>query len=52
MSAFIHFSQTVLWLGAECSVLEDCVHSLSEPTDLMNLLQHHKQHGHLEQHGE
>uniref|UniRef100_A0A3Q3QNQ4 C2H2-type domain-containing protein n=1 Tax=Monopterus albus TaxID=43700 RepID=A0A3Q3QNQ4_MONAL len=42
--------QTVSWLGAECSMLEDCVHSVSEPTDLKNLLQHHKHHGHLEQH--
>ncbi|XP_026218897.1 zinc finger protein 135-like isoform X2 [Anabas testudineus] len=42
--------QTVLWLGAECSVLEDCVLSVSEPSDLKNLLQHHKQYGHLEQH--
>ncbi|XP_042367047.1 zinc finger protein 585A-like [Plectropomus leopardus] len=42
--------QTVSWLGADCSVLEDCVHSVSEPTDLKNLLQHHKCLGHLEQH--
>ncbi|XP_078137651.1 uncharacterized protein LOC144537701 [Sander vitreus] len=42
--------QTVSWLGAECSVLEDCVHSVSEPTDLKNLLQHHRHLGHLEQH--
>ncbi|XP_040885768.1 zinc finger protein 132-like isoform X2 [Toxotes jaculatrix] len=42
--------QTVSWLGAESSVLEDCVHSVSEPTDLKNLLQHHKHLGHLEQH--
>ncbi|XP_059181683.1 zinc finger protein 585A-like [Centropristis striata] len=42
--------QTVSWLGAECSVLEDCVHSVSDPTDLKNLLQHHKHLGHLEQH--
>ncbi|XP_038595162.1 zinc finger and SCAN domain-containing protein 2-like isoform X2 [Micropterus salmoides] len=42
--------QTVSWLGAECSVLEDCVHSVSEPSDLKYLLQHHKQLGHLEQH--
>uniref|UniRef100_A0A3B4YNK8 C2H2-type domain-containing protein n=1 Tax=Seriola lalandi dorsalis TaxID=1841481 RepID=A0A3B4YNK8_SERLL len=44
--------QTASWLGAECSVLEDCVHSVSEPTDLKNLLQHHKHLGNLEQHGE
>ncbi|XP_068163326.1 zinc finger protein 11-like [Antennarius striatus] len=42
--------QTISWLGAECAVLDDCVHSVSEPTDLINLLQHHKQLGHLEQH--
>ncbi|XP_044042797.1 zinc finger protein 16-like isoform X2 [Siniperca chuatsi] len=42
--------QTVSWLGAECSVLEDCVHLVSEPTDLKNLLQHHKHLGHLDQH--
>lgn len=49
---FTHVSQTVSWLGAESSVLEDCVHSLSKPTDLKHLLRHHKQLGHLEQHGE
>ncbi|XP_047430709.1 zinc finger protein 11-like [Mugil cephalus] len=42
--------QTVSWLGAKCSLLEDCVHSVSEPTDLKNLLRHHKNLGHLEQH--
>ncbi|XP_070785144.1 zinc finger protein 11-like [Enoplosus armatus] len=42
--------QTVSWLGAECSVLEDCVRSVSEPTDLKHLLQHHRHLGHLEQH--
>ncbi|KAM9845843.1 uncharacterized protein ACBR49_010839 [Aulostomus maculatus] len=42
--------QTVCWLGAECSLLKDCVHSVSEPTDLRTLLQHHKRLGHLEQH--
>ncbi|XP_018539870.1 zinc finger protein 585A isoform X1 [Lates calcarifer] len=42
--------QTVSWLGAECSVMKDCVHSVCEPTDLKNLLQHHKHLGHLEQH--
>uniref|UniRef100_A0A8P4KFP8 C2H2-type domain-containing protein n=1 Tax=Dicentrarchus labrax TaxID=13489 RepID=A0A8P4KFP8_DICLA len=31
--------QTVSWLGAERSVLEECVHSVSEPTDLKILLQ-------------
>eukprot|EP00064_Thunnus_orientalis_P004377 superscaffoldBa00000395_g4388 len=42
--------QTVSWLGAEGSVLEDCVCSVSEPTDLKTLLQHHKHLQHLEQH--
>ncbi|XP_068442879.1 zinc finger protein 11-like [Clinocottus analis] len=42
--------QTVSWLGAERSVLEDCVRSVSEPTDLNVLLQCHKRLGHLEQH--
>lgn len=28
------------------------MHSVCEPADLKNLLQHHKQHRHLEQHGE
>ncbi|XP_034382492.1 zinc finger protein 420-like [Cyclopterus lumpus] len=42
--------QTVSWLGAECSVLEDCVRSVSEPTDLNVLLQRHRRLGHLEQH--
>nr|XP_046234336.1 zinc finger protein 37-like [Scatophagus argus] len=42
--------QTVSWLEANCSVLEDCVNSISEHTDLLNLLQHHKNLGHLEQH--
>ncbi|KAM8908731.1 uncharacterized protein AB9W97_005927 [Spinachia spinachia] len=42
--------QTVSWLGAESAALADCVHSVSEPTDLKMLLQHHKQLGHLEQH--
>lgn len=42
--------QTVFWLGAESSALEDCVRSVSEPTDLKNLLRHHKHLGHLEQH--
>ncbi|KAM3587575.1 uncharacterized protein V6R79_009266 [Siganus canaliculatus] len=42
--------QTVSWLGAESSGLEDCVHSVSESTDLKTLLQHHRHLGHLEQH--
>ncbi|XP_008399543.2 zinc finger protein 420-like [Poecilia reticulata] len=42
--------QTVSWLGAECSLLEDCLQTVSEPTDLKNLLQHHKNLGHLDQH--
>ncbi|KAK2883271.1 zinc finger protein 11-like isoform X2 [Channa argus] len=44
------FEQIVSWLGARCSVLEDIMHSLSEPADMKNLLQYHKQRGHLEQH--
>ncbi|KAM4523208.1 tRNA N6-adenosine threonylcarbamoyltransferase isoform 1-T1 [Fundulus diaphanus] len=42
--------QTVSWLGAESSLLEDCLQTISEPTDLKNLLQHHKSIGHLDQH--
>ncbi|KAF7651440.1 hypothetical protein LDENG_00111150 [Lucifuga dentata] len=42
--------QTASWLGAECSMLEDCVRSVSEPTDMKNLLQYHTHLGHLEQH--
>ncbi|XP_041833013.1 zinc finger protein 11-like isoform X2 [Melanotaenia boesemani] len=42
--------QTVSWLGAESSVLEDCFLKLSEPTDLKSLLQHHKNPGHLDEH--
>ncbi|XP_072233352.1 uncharacterized protein [Leuresthes tenuis] len=42
--------QTVYWLGAEISVLEDSLQTVSEPTDLKNLLRHHKNLGHLEQH--
>lgn len=45
------FSQTVSWLGADCSLLEDYLQTVSEPTDLKNLLQHHKNLGHLDQHG-
>ncbi|KAM9705812.1 uncharacterized protein ACNS7B_001884 isoform 2-T2 [Menidia menidia] len=44
------FEQTVLWLGVDSSVLEDSLHTVSEPTDLKNLLQHHRNLGHLEQH--
>lgn len=32
-------------------MLEECEHSVSEPADLINLLQHHKNLGHFEQHG-
>lgn len=32
-------------------MLEECVHSVSEPADLKTLLHHHKHLGHLEQHG-
>uniref|UniRef100_A0A1A7X6R6 C2H2-type domain-containing protein n=2 Tax=Iconisemion striatum TaxID=60296 RepID=A0A1A7X6R6_9TELE len=42
--------QTVSWLGAECSLLEDCVQVVSEPSHLVNLLQLHRNLGHLEQH--
>ncbi|XP_034529004.1 zinc finger protein 420-like isoform X2 [Notolabrus celidotus] len=42
--------QTVSWLGADCSVFEECERSVSEPTDLNILLQHHKHLGRLEQH--
>ncbi|CAG5926903.1 unnamed protein product [Menidia menidia] len=44
------FEQTVLWLGVDSSVLDDSLHTVSEPTDLKNLLQHHRNLGHLEQH--
>uniref|UniRef100_A0A674NF22 C2H2-type domain-containing protein n=1 Tax=Takifugu rubripes TaxID=31033 RepID=A0A674NF22_TAKRU len=43
--------QTVSWLGNDCSPLGDCEHSVCEPADLTNLLRHHKNLGHLEQHG-
>ncbi|XP_017287022.1 zinc finger protein 709 isoform X2 [Kryptolebias marmoratus] len=42
--------QTVSWLAAGSSLLEDCVQTVSEPTDLKNLLQHHRKLGHLELH--
>ncbi|XP_013771143.1 zinc finger protein 420-like isoform X1 [Pundamilia nyererei] len=42
--------QTVSWLRAESSALEDCIHAVCEPADLKNLLQHHKNLAHLEQH--
>eukprot|EP00066_Takifugu_rubripes_P022206 XP_011611472.1 PREDICTED: zinc finger protein 17-like [Takifugu rubripes] len=42
--------QTVSWLGNDCSPLGDCEHSVCEPADLTNLLRHHKNLGHLEQH--
>lgn len=47
----IRFPQTVSWLGAECSLLDDCLLTISEPKDLKNLLQHHKNLGHLDRHG-
>lgn len=43
--------QTVSWLGAECALLEECVQTVSEPSELKNLLQHHRKLVHLEQHG-
>lgn len=46
------FRQIVSWLETECPVLEDCVHTVAAPGDLMHLLQHHKRLGHLEQHGQ
>lgn len=46
------FRQIVSWLETECPVLEDCVHTVAAPGDLMHLLQHHKLLGHLEQHGQ
>lgn len=33
-------------------MLEDCVHTVAAPRDLMHLLQHHQRLGHLEQHGQ
>ncbi|XP_015250991.1 PREDICTED: zinc finger protein 599-like isoform X2 [Cyprinodon variegatus] len=42
--------QTVSWLGADCSLLEECLQFVSEPKDLKNLLQHQKNIGHLDQH--
>lgn len=42
--------QIVSWLETECPVLDDCVHTVAAPQDLMHLLQHHKRLGHLEQH--
>lgn len=49
--AVILYLQTVSWLGAEGSMFEECVCSVSEPTHLRTLLQHHKHLGHLDQHG-
>lgn len=43
--------QTASWLGAEGCLLEECARTVSEPSDLKNLLQHHRKLGHLEQHG-
>ncbi|XP_047245324.1 zinc finger protein 11-like isoform X2 [Girardinichthys multiradiatus] len=42
--------QTVYWLGAEGFLLEDCLQTVTEPTGLKNLLQHHKNLRHLDQH--
>lgn len=43
--------QTVSWLSDdECSVFDECIQCVSEPAHMKNLLQHHKQLGHLEQH--
>ncbi|XP_036378771.1 uncharacterized protein LOC118773785 isoform X2 [Megalops cyprinoides] len=38
--------QTVSWLGAAPSVLEECVQSVSDPQQLKTLLQHHRCPGH------
>eukprot|EP00063_Salmo_salar_P034454 XP_014009289.1 PREDICTED: zinc finger protein 135-like isoform X3 [Salmo salar] len=40
--------QTVSWLNAAPSVLEECVNSLSQPLQLKTLLQHHRELGHLD----
>ncbi|KAG7487262.1 hypothetical protein MATL_G00021380 [Megalops atlanticus] len=40
--------QTVSWLSAAPSVLEECVQSASDPQQLKTLLQHHRCVGHLD----
>ncbi|XP_076006841.1 uncharacterized protein LOC143001228 isoform X2 [Genypterus blacodes] len=42
--------QTASWLKSDCSLLEDCLNSISQPTDMKHLLQYHKSLGNLEQH--
>uniref|UniRef100_A0A3P9MPJ0 N(6)-L-threonylcarbamoyladenine synthase n=1 Tax=Oryzias latipes TaxID=8090 RepID=A0A3P9MPJ0_ORYLA len=42
--------QTTSWLRYESSVVDNCLQTLSDPSDLKNLLQHHKNLGCLEQH--
>ncbi|KAG7487263.1 hypothetical protein MATL_G00021410 [Megalops atlanticus] len=44
--------QTVSWLSAAPSVLEDGVQSVSDPQQLKTLLQHHRCLGHLDRNGE
>ncbi|XP_041719704.2 zinc finger protein 23-like isoform X4 [Coregonus clupeaformis] len=40
--------QTVSWLNAAPSVLEECVNSVAQPLQLKTLLQHHRQLGYLD----
>ncbi|XP_064795392.1 uncharacterized protein LOC135515655 isoform X2 [Oncorhynchus masou masou] len=40
--------QTVSWLNAGPSVLEECVNCLSQPLQLKTLLQHHRELGYLD----
>ncbi|KAG9331998.1 hypothetical protein JZ751_016274, partial [Albula glossodonta] len=40
--------QTVSWLSAAPSVLEECVQSVCKPQQLKTLLQHHRGLGHLD----
>ncbi|KAG9332005.1 hypothetical protein JZ751_016281, partial [Albula glossodonta] len=40
--------QTVSWLSAAPSVLEECVQSVCKPQQLKTLLQHHRDLGHLD----
>ncbi|KAI1888755.1 hypothetical protein AGOR_G00171990 [Albula goreensis] len=43
--------QTVSWLRAAPSVLEECVQSVCKPQQLKTLLQHHRDLGHLDRNG-
>ncbi|KAJ8007305.1 hypothetical protein DPEC_G00116150 [Dallia pectoralis] len=40
--------QTVSWLSAEHSVLEECVNFVSQPLELKNLLEYHRKQGYLD----